>query len=60
MAVRYASSSSDNALNLILSLHELRNTVRDERRKRLAREEDSRQRATYYSGQEVRFKHSGR
>ena len=55
MAVKYASSSSDNALNLILSLHEIRNTVRDERKKRLNREEDSQQRATYYSGQEVRL-----
>lgn len=59
MAVKYASSSYDGALDFILSLHEIRDTVRDERKKRLAREKSS-QRATYQTGQEARFKYSRR
>ncbi|MGN0170670.1 MAG: hypothetical protein ACI39H_07910 [Lachnospiraceae bacterium] len=59
MAVKCASSSYDGALDFILNLHEIRDTVRDERKKRLAREKNS-QRATYQTGQEARFKYSRR
>ncbi|SFQ03688.1 hypothetical protein SAMN02910358_00474 [Lachnospiraceae bacterium XBB1006] len=53
MAVSRISSNSDSAMELILSLREIRNTVRDERKKRLAKE-PAKTRLTYHSGQEVR------
>lgn len=51
MAIKSATGSYDNALHMILALHEIRDNVRDGRRKRLALENDSQTRPTYYSGQ---------
>ncbi|MBE5906267.1 MAG: hypothetical protein E7277_05660 [Lachnospiraceae bacterium] len=53
MAVTRSSAGTDPARELILSLREIRNTVRDERKKRLAKE-PAKTRLTYHSGQESR------
>ncbi|MCR4955881.1 MAG: hypothetical protein K6A30_04290 [Lachnospiraceae bacterium] len=56
MAVRKASSN-DNSRELIMNLRDVRDTVRDERAKRLAREGSAAptQIRTYHSGQESRM-----
>ncbi len=51
MAVKSSARSYDGGLHLILALSEVRDTVRDERIKRLAKEASQSQRLTYTSGQ---------
>lgn len=55
MAVRYMGAKSDSTLDFIISLHQLRDTIRDERYKRLNRENGTSSRKTYHSGQEARL-----
>lgn len=45
------ANSPNSSMELIMKLRDIRNTVRDERIKRLGRESSSNQRVTYHSGQ---------
>lgn len=55
MAVRNASSTTNDSLEFIMKLHQVRDKVRDDRMKRLKRDGDSSTRLTYHSGQKTSF-----